>query len=363
MKVLHVINSLATGGAEKLLLETIPIYNKKGIKADVLLIKGNDSPFLSELKAQKCCSVFSLTKGTVYNVFLFFKIIPYLKNYEIIHVHLFPAQYFVVLAKWFSFSKVKLIFTEHSTSNRRMKNLILGWFDKWIYQSYDTIIAITENVEKSIKNHVGLNNNSIVVIENGVDLEKISQAKPLEEFLFVGQDEKSKVILQVSSLQEPKDQETLIKTALLLPDNFFVLLAGNGVGKIKLEVLVKELKLEKKVHFLGVRNDIPRLLKSVDFIVLSSKYEGLSLSSIEGMASGKPFIASNVPGLKEVVENAGVLFECGNEKELAIIILELNKDKKYYNKIVKQCEVRSKEYDIQRMIKKHIQLYETIAKR
>jgi glycosyltransferase involved in cell wall biosynthesis len=51
------------------------------------------------------------------------------------------------------------------------------------------------------------------------------------------------------------------------------------------------------------------LLKTADIVVLSSHYEGLSLASIEGMASGKPFIASDVPGLHEVVKGADLLFE------------------------------------------------------
>lgn len=107
--------------------------------------------------------------------------------------------------------------------------------------------------------------------------------------------------------------------------------------------------------------DVPQLLKTADIIVLSSKYEGLSLSSIEGMASGKPFIASDVPGLKEIVSGAGVLFEQGNAIELAEKINKLLEDKEYYTEIVESCQKRAQEYDIIKMVDKHIQLYESIA--
>jgi glycosyltransferase involved in cell wall biosynthesis len=124
--------------------------------------------------------------------------------------------------------------------------------------------------------------------------------------------------------------------------------------------LVQELGLMERVFFLGLRMDVPRLLKTADIVVLSSKYEGLSLSSIEGMASGKPFVASRVPGLSDLVENAGVLFECGNEKELARCIQELIEDPIYYSKVAQACQERAEDYTIEKMVAEHIELYEKL---
>lgn len=106
---------------------------------------------------------------------------------------------------------------------------------------------------------------------------------------------------------------------------------------------------------------MPNLLKSADIIVLSSHYEGLSLSSVEGMASGKPFIASNVPGLKEVVEGAGLLFEDKNDKALAQHITDLINDKLYYERIAKACQERAMQYDINIMVSKQIDVYKNYS--
>ena len=106
--------------------------------------------------------------------------------------------------------------------------------------------------------------------------------------------------------------------------------------------------------------DIPQLMKSVDYIVLSSKYEGLSLASIEGLASGKPFLATNVPGLKEIVEGAGVLFELGNSKQLATKILELENNPEKRSKVISNSIQRAELYDIKYMIQKHINLYKQV---
>lgn len=364
MKILHIINSLATGGAEKLILETLPLYAAQGIVVDLLLLNGTKYPFLKELEDKKCCRIFSLGNSSVYHPKHIMKIMPYLKNYDLVHVHLFPAQYYVAIAKMLSFTNTKLIFTEHSTSNRRFENKIFKPIDKIIYNQYHKIIAITHKVARQVINHAALRKDKITVIENGISLDKInttSSAKKSE--LRSDLHESDYIILQVSSFQEPKDQSTVIKSLVHLPDHFKVLLVGEGVQKEKCVNLATELRIQDRVFFLGVRMDVPQLLKTADIVVLSSKYEGLSLSSIEGMASGKPFIASNVPGLSEIVKGAGVLFPLGDAKKLAEEILLLATDQKHYDFITKQCLSRAEHYDISIMVQKHLDLYRELTKK
>jgi glycosyltransferase involved in cell wall biosynthesis len=358
MKILQIINSLNTGGAEKLLLETIPLYNKKGINVDLLLLNGAESPFLIELKKQQCCNVYSLGIGSVYNPFLIFKIIPYLKKYDVVHVHLFPALYWVALAKLFLCSSVQLVFTEHNTTNKRRSMVLLKFIDKLIYKKYDILVGISTKVIKNLKIHLRGGEKEFRLIQNGVNLNKITDALPNLKKDFCS--ENSKLIIQVSSFTKQKDQDTLIRATSKLSFKSELLLVGEGPLLQEAKALAERLGLNQRVHFLGQRMDVPELLKTADIVVLSSRYEGLSLSSVEGLASGKPFIASNVPGLREVVKGAGVLFEQGNYKELAERITHLMEDKLYYNEVSKRCVERSKKYDINKMVDKHIKLYEEI---
>ena len=97
--------------------------------------------------------------------------------------------------------------------------------------------------------------------------------------------------------------------------------------------------------------------------MMSSEYEGLSLSSIEGMAAGKPFLATDVNGLREVVKGAGELFELYNCDELAKILLRLESDKQYYNDMVIRCRKRASEYDINNMVSKYMEVYKEVMKR
>lgn len=357
MRILHVINSLATGGAEKLLLESCTVYQQKGIEVHVLLLNGVSHPFLEQLKENQTCTIHSLGNGSVYNPVLLIKIIPFLKKFDSVHVHLFPSLYWVALAHAISFSKTKLVYTEHSTTNNRRGNPIFKVLDRWMYSRYSSIVAITPQVLENLKAHLKFKDeNRFQIIQNGLNLSQIQSAQPYLKTDFF-EDVNAKIIIQVARFFEPKDHATLIKSLSFLPENYKLLLVGDGVLKPNLEALVSQLELQNRVRFLGVRTDVLSLLKTADVIVLSSKYEGLSLSCIEGMASGKPFVASEVPGLMEVVKEAGVLFPLGDEKALANEIIKLMEDEFYYNKIVAQCISKSNEYDIEKMIDQYLNLY------
>ncbi|MGQ2169558.1 glycosyltransferase [Ornithobacterium rhinotracheale] len=362
MKILQIIDSLNMGGAEKLLLDSIPLYVERGITMDIALLTDNDYPFTKALEAKNCSKIFRLSKGSVYNPTLIFKLQKLLKNYDIAHVHLFPAQYWAVFANQLNGNKTKLIFTEHSTSNRRIRNKFFKPIEKSIYNKYNKTVCITSGVQEVIEAHTKVKREDLPIIENGVNIENVINAQALnrnEISLDLKSDDK--IIMQVSSMHEPKDQKTLIKALHHLPLNFKVVLLGDGVLRQELEDFTKTEELSNRVYFLGRKTNVYEHLKSADYIVLSSKYEGLSLSSIEGMASGKPFIASNVPGLKEIVGGYGILFPQGDAQTLAKKILSLENNPALYQETVEKCQARAKEFDIHRMVDKYIQLYEKLS--
>jgi len=363
MKLLHVINSLATGGAEKLILETIPLLKQRGVEVDLLVLNGNEFPYMQQLEQLNCCNIYSLGNGSVYNPLHLFKIIPYLKKYDLVHVHLFPSQYWVVLAKIISLSKIQLIFTEHNTTNNRIQNVFFSVLDKIIYRFYEKIICITPEVKEALVNHTNLNLERFIVVENGVNLNSISQAVEIEKSLITERIfNTDKLLIQVAGFRVQKDQKTVIRAIQYLDTNVKLFLVGDGSLRNESEQLVNELGLQERVFFLGVRTDVPSLLKTADISVVSSHWEGFGLAAVEGMAVMKPVIATNVPGLSNVVKGAGVLFEKGNDKELAYIVKELLSDVDYYNKVGKAGFERAKQYDINSMVDKQIQLYNELLK-
>ena len=160
-----------------------------------------------------------------------------------------------------------------------------------------------------------------------------------------------------------KRQDVIVRAMAQLPDTFHALFVGgteNDEGLIKVRDLSKSLGVENRIHFLYLRSDVPRILKSSDVIVMSSEYEGLSLSSIEGMACGHPFVASDVNGLREVVNGAGVLVKCGDVEGLASVLMELKNNAGYREEIICKCGERASQYDIKKVAGNYIQLYKEL---
>ncbi len=165
------------------------------------------------------------------------------------------------------------------------------------------------------------------------------------------------VITMIAAFREQKDQDTLIRAMALLPEGYRLQLVGDGVRRGALEALVHELGLEERVSLLGVRTDIPELMEGSDVMVLSSHWEGLSLSSIEGMASGRPFVASDVDGLREVVDGYGVMFPEGDATALAEAIEGLCSNPEHYRTVATRCQARAQQFDITQMANRYNCLY------
>ena len=367
MKVLHIINNLGSGGAEKLLEDLIPLMNKmENVEVDILLLTDEKNVFHDSL-INKGVKVDVVKYRNMYDIRNIFEIKKHIVDgdYDIVHTHTFPTQYWVALSRMFiGNKKVKFITTEHSTHNRRREKFYFRYIDKLIYSQYDSIISITEKTRDNLIDWIDPKHKKIdkhVVIENGVDIAKIKAALPYKKNeLINGITENTKLICMVGRFSEAKDQPSLIRAVSKLSRDIHLILVGEGPLMGDNEELAEELGISDRVHFLGFRQDIPRILKTVDIVVLSSNWEGLSLASIEGLASGKPFIASKVPGLEEIVEGHGVLFEKGNYNQLCEIITSLLNDSKIYNETAKSCVQQSKKYELKNTVISLWKLYKKI---
>ncbi len=367
MKILHVITSLQTGGAEMLVVNLMPRFWALGHEVGVVVFNGERTALMEQLE-RKCpqCKIYRLGIS-YYNPWYVVKLIHIMRKYDVVHTHNSSPQLFAAIANIFCHKR--LVTTEHSTNNRKREKG--GWFriiDKWMYRRYDKVICISEIAEEKLRGYlngnVNVNGNSdeinvdnIITINNGVDVEAIHQAKPINE---LGTDKF--VTVMVAGFREAKDQDTVVKAQSLLPkDQYELWLVGDGVRKDSVECLVLSVGLKDYVKFFGLRTDVPRILKTADVVVMSSHWEGLSLSNIEGMSAGKPFVASDVNGLREVTKGYGILFPHEDAEALAAIIQHLHDNPDYYKEIADNCYKRAKQFDISTMVSRYSDIYrETI---
>lgn len=360
MKVLQVINKPLIGGAEKVVRDLCVSLNAVGIQTDVLFLSKSTSVSFFDTRSGYRV-IYPKYKLGIYNPLLLFYIIKHVKKYDIINVHLFPSLYFLGIVKMLFLKEKKIVFTEHSTNNRRMNNFIFKFLDQFIYKYYNKIVTISNDVDISIKNHLNFKVNKFLLIKNGIDLNSIINAgKYSKHYLSEYISESDFVVTQVSSFQYPKDQFTLVDSLISLPFEIKCIFVGDGVDRPKCEKYVIEKNLQNRIFFLGKRTDVYEIMKTSDVLVLSSKYEGMPISCLESIASNKPFIGTDVPGIREIVRDHGLLFEFSDSIKLSEHILELYNNKNYYINVSNKCFIRSKDFDISNTVNAYIRLYKSL---
>mgnify|MGYP001953982597 FL=1 len=357
LKVLHIIPTLSSGGAEKMLVDIVIEMKKRDIEVEVLVLS-RQGDFYSKKIIEVGIPVHFGTVDKVYHPTHIWTIIQFLKkDFDVIHAHLFAPQFFTAIAKKLTRKKVSLVTTEHNTHNRRRERKVFKILDNWMYHQYDQIIAITQGTKEELNRYLPNTREKTVVIENGIRLDQYENAKPIDKYELVpNYKEGDKLILMVAAMREQKDHETVIRASKLLPSNYHILFVGDGERLDKVKKYAKEYG-SPNIHFLGRRSDVPSIMKSSDVFVLSSHWEGFGLVAVEAMAAGLPVIASNVLGLSEVIDDGGILFEKGNEIDLCEKIIALSEDIQMRKKIISKSAKRIHLYNVVITTERYYNLY------
>ena len=352
MKVLHVISTMLTGGAQRLIVDIMPIISEKN-DVTVLVNNLNHTSFEKTL-IQNGIRLETLRYKNLYSPFNIWKIRKYIRKYDIVHVHLFPSLYWVALANFGG--KVPLIYTEHSTFNSRREKIWLRPLERFIYSRYSKIISISELTQRNLQQWLGvkMTDERFVVINNGV---KISNFKVKQ-----GKKPYSRTLIMVSRFAAAKDQMTIIKAMHFLKNDVHLILVGDGPMLEQCKRLSKELSVSDRVHFVGLQSDVASWLAKADIGIQSSKWEGFGLTAVEMMASGLPVIATDVDGLKQVVEGAGEIFPVGDVQNLVRIVNHLFADEAYYIETKERCLERAKCFDVEITAGKYLDIYRKIIK-
>lgn len=178
----------------------------------------------------------------------------------------------------------------------------------------------------------GCPRHKVFVIPNGVDVERFQPVAPpvgLREQIGLPTDAPTAAI--VAALRPEKNHELFLDAAALvlkqLPQARFLLI-GDGQRRAALEERVTQLGIQDSIHFLGTRSDVPALLSLVDVLALSSHMEANPVSILEGLACGKPVVATRVGSIPETVHHGenGYLVDPGSAPQLAEHLFRLLAD-------------------------------------
>jgi len=388
IKVVHIITRFDKGGSAENTLLTVLGLNKE--KYSILLIKGLSLE--SEMSDEESLAVSESLKIAEENnikvinlpflvrkiapltdlkaLFTLFKILRK-ERPDIVHTHTSKAGF---LGRFASFlARVPIIIHTphghvfHSYFGPTLTKIFVI-AEKILSLITDKIITLTnrerdEHIERRIAPL-----NKFITIHSGVDLDRFMNLnidiKKKKKELNIPQD--FYVIGTVGRLVPIKGHKYLVSAAEMIikefPKTVFVIV-GDGFLKPILERHAEALGIRKNIVFTGWRKDVPEILYLFDVLVFPSLNEGMGRVMIEGMSLGKPIVASNVGGIRDLIEDGknGLLVPPRDSNALRKAISRLIRNKKLAEGLGKigKMEVYP-DFDASTMVKKIDNLYESL---
>ena len=169
------------------------------------------------------------------------------------------------------------------------------------------------------------------------------------------------LVIAVGRLVEQKNHALAIQAIAEVPDAVLAI-AGQGVLRPDLERLAEETGVADRVRFLGLRPDARALMGAADAVVMPSHWEGLPLSALEALASGTPLVATDVRGLRElVVDGENALLVPEDPHALATALRRVLDDPELAARLAAAGKHVDGAGNDRRLVERFLELYERLA--
>lgn len=365
MRILHLTKGLKSGGVAQLVLDLASYQKLQGNDVEVISIHKvyPDYKYEGQRFENLNIKVYTINLQSYLDIRIIYKLAKKFTAYDVVHVHLFPNQLFAAIAYKLIPTKKRPVFitTEHNTWNNRREHKVLRYFDRWMYSHYDKIVAISPETEKQFRNWLPYSflGKKVCTIYNGIEISKFKNApNKLRETINLPKG--AKTIIMVARLIHPKDPITLVRAARKIHE-LHVVFVGNGPLAEQIKTESNKLNISSRIHLLGTRDDVENLLKGCDIACLSTEWDGFGLVAVEYMAAGLPVVATDVPGLREVIGDPDALFPFQNADKLSERISKLLLNQPYYNDKKTYSLNRCEEFRAEIMNQKYLNLYKTLS--
>lgn len=351
--ILFIVRTMGLGGTENVVLQLCEILSDKVNKIVVCSSGGVHEKKLQEMGIKHYLIPDIASKNPM-DMLKSCRSIKNVINEEqitIVHSHHRMAAFYAELVAPKSVVKVA---NAHNTFTDKKKLTQLAYRNT-------KVVAVGEMVKKNLTEYFEIPKEQVCVIHNAVrpfDGKMVSV-----EILYKEHANGNVLIGNIGRLSEQKGMTYFIEaaeiTARTHPEARFVIV-GDGEEKEKLHAQVKAKGIQDKVLFLGYRNDIQNVMSQVDFVVLSSLWEGLPLTPIEAYSVGKTVIGTAVDGTPEIIRDSvdGYLVEPRNPVQLAEKMNELIENPEMLESIGIQAMKRyQEEFSFEKMKQLYVKFY------
>lgn len=362
IRILHIIGSMNAGGMETMIMNYYRNIDRNKIQFDFLINSEEKCFYEDEIirLGGIIYRVVSRRKDIVNNrkqVKEFFKY----NKYKVAHFHQGITYYYPLLVAK-KYGVEKRIIHNHGIDAKYKKYLkiyINMYAKKRICSLATKYISCSENVNNDLFTKKIISSNKIIILNNAIDVEKYKYNEEYKkEMLSKLNLEGKKIYGHIGTFTYPKNHTFLIdifNDIYKKESDSCLLLVGEGPLLEEIREKVKRYKLEKKVFFLGVRDDVNKILSAIDVLIFPSIFEGLPLTLIEAQASGvKIFTSDSIEKNVDIINNCTFISLDTSTEEWSEKIVKYgsNDNRKRYNEIVVESE-----YNIQNKVKELEELY------
>lgn len=351
--ILLFTRTMGLGGTENVVLQLCEILKPQVHNIVVCSRGGVNEKKLDEMGIKH----YSVPDITIKNPITVIKIVTELKRIirqekiTVIHSHHRMAAFYARVA---ANSNIIQIVNAHNTFyDKKM-------LTKIAYKKAN-IIAVGEQVKKNLVEYFGISADKVAVIHNAI--KPFEGPVVLDAELEQARQQGYTLVGNIGRLSEQKGMEYFIKAAALVykeNSNIRFYIVGDGEDAEMLKALADSLLPDGILTFMGYRSDIQNVMSQMDFIVLSSLWEGLPLTPIEAFSVGKTVIATNVDGTPEIVKDGenGLLVESKDIETLSKSIISLASDKERSQYLSKNAKVSfDKEYNFSNLTRNYCEYY------
>jgi glycosyltransferase involved in cell wall biosynthesis len=243
-----------------------------------------------------------------------------------------------------------------------MRTLYLG-LERVCAVFTDRLIAVSEpTIQKGLAYRI-CREEKFALIYNGIDLEKFRRQVDEQKVRSnLGLDSDCKIVGMIARLDMQKNPLDFIRAAAIVLKDYpkvQFLIAGDGSLRRECENLIRELNLQGRFFLLGYRSDVDQIMPMLTLTVLSSLWEGLPVVFQEAMSAGKPIVANDVDGARDVVIDGetGYLVTPHAPEEMAHRILHLLQDEEKCAQMGIVARKYSERYSSQQMVENLESLY------
>jgi len=365
-RVLHVLANLGAGGAERMAVHIVLGLNRRRFEPAVVAYSGRYGSDVEQQLDQAGVKTWFLGKGPGFEWRTYYRLHRVFKEFrpDIVHTHVHVMRYaFPSLAY---FKPRLMVHTVNNIAECEIEPRA-RWLQRLAYRRGVIPVAVAREVAASLERVYGIGNSRVVWNCVPTDLYASPHTPRSEWRLKQGFSEDDVLFVCVARFAPQKNHELLINAFAKGPASdpkAHLVLAGQGVLRAQLQVRVNELGLTNRVHFLGLRTDIPDVLGAADIFALSSDYEGNPLSVIEAMAAGLPIVSTAVGGVPELLHNGreGFIVPAGNAEQLSQSMMTLLKDSDLRRTMGAAAAVRAKnKFNVSAMVRAYEELYEQVS--